>query len=306
MLGHFLVVLSQVGTLFLLMAVGYILGKMNWLSSESCAQMSTLLLYIVAPCIMLKALQVERTPELINTLYISAAVMAGFYLVIIAGSFLLFRRQPTDRRVVLQFGSIYGNVSFMGLPLVQAVLGEEAVLICVVHMVFFNIFMWSHGATVMGGKASVRKIIFNPATVSMAFGMALFLTSVRLPAPALKAVSYLADINTPLAMVVIGVLMSQVSLKATFTQPILYAGTAVKLLLVPALTAVLLLPLKLDPMLYCVSVVLAAAPTAGVTGIFAQRFERDTASGAQLTTLSTLLSAFTLPVFAVIAQHLAG
>jgi predicted permease len=207
---------------------------------------------------------------------------------------------------VLQFGSIYGNVGFMGLPLVQAILGQGAVLLVVVNIVLFGIAQWSHGATVMGGKTSIRRMILNPGTIPMAIGMALFLCSIRLPSPVLGAIGYMADLNTPLAMVIIGAQMSRTDMKATFNQPLIYAGAAVKLLLIPALTAVLLLPLKLDPMLYCVCVVLAGAPTAGVTSIFAQRFEQDTATSAQLITLTTLLSAFTLPVFAVIAQRLAG
>lgn len=306
MLGHLFVVLGQVGTLFLLMGVGYVLGRKKWLNQEGTAQMSTLLLYIVAPCIIIRALQIDRTPELLSTLGTSAVIMAGSYLLFIAGSFLLFRRQPPDRQVVLRFGGIYGNVGFMGLPLIQAALGQEAVLLCVVGIVIFNIFQWSHGATVMGGKASLQRMILNPGTVAVAVGMAFYLASVRLPDPALKAVGYLADLNTPLAMVVIGAQMSGVNIKTTFSQPALYGSAAVKLLLAPTVTAALLLPLRLDFMLYCVCVVLAATPTAGMTSIFAQRFERDTATAAQLVTLTTLLSAFTLPVFLVLAQRLAG
>lgn len=86
----------------------------------------------------------------------------------------------------------------------------------------------------------------------------------------------------------------------------LYIAAAFRLLAMPALTAVLFLPLGLSPLLYCVCVILAATPTAGATGIFSQRFGRDTGTAAQMVTLSTLLSILTLPVFAVIAQTLAG
>jgi len=306
MFGHFSVVLGQIGTLFLLMAAGYILGKKKWLGSESTTQISTLLLYIVAPCIIIEALQIDRAPELLRTLGISALVMLGSYLFFAVCSSLLFRRQSIDRRVVLQLGSIYGNVGFMGLPLVQAVLGQEAVLLVVVAMVIFNLFLWSHSAAVMGGKISTRRLLINPATISMTFSMVLFLCSIRLPAPVLKAAGYMANLNTPLAMVIIGAQMSTVNMKATFTQLQLYGAAAIKLLLVPLLTTVLLLPLKLDPLLYSVCVILAAAPTAGTTSILAQRFGRDTATAAQMITLTTLLSAFTLPVFAVIAQRLGG
>jgi predicted permease len=86
--------------------------------------------------------------------------------------------------------------------------------------------------------------------------------------------------------------MSWADLKTTLRQYTLYASAAVKLLLIPAVTALALLPLGLDPMLYGVCVLLAATPTAGATSIFAQKFERDTATAAQLVTLSTCCRPF--------------
>ena len=160
----------------------------------------------------------------------------------------------------------------------------------------------------MGGKGafSPKKIVLNPGVIAVAIGLPLFLLRLRLPGPLYNAVGFVGDLNTPLAMVVIGAQMSRADLLSTFRGKELYAASAVKLLLMPAVTALLLLRLHLDPLFYSATVILAAAPTAGITSMFAERFGRDSARAAQLVSLSTLLSILTLPVVGVAAQILGG
>ena len=119
-----------------------------------------------------------------------------------------------------------------------------------------------------------------------------------------SAVGFLADLNTPLAMVVIGGQMARTSLGSTFRRPDLYAVALLKLAAIPAVTALVLLPFHLPPLVYCSMVILAGTPTAGTSSILAQQFGRDAGSAAQMVTLSTLLSVLTLPVVAVAANLL--
>ena len=126
MLNNLLTVTGQVSTLFLMMAVGFVLGKMKKLSSAGLSQMSFLLLYIVCPCVMIECFQVERTPELVQQLCLGAVIAVVCYLGYLAVSLLFFRKQPADTRDSLRFAMVYGNVGFMGVPLVQSILGNEA------------------------------------------------------------------------------------------------------------------------------------------------------------------------------------
>lgn len=308
MLEHFLVVLGQVTTLFLLMGIGFFLGKTNRLSLVGTGEMSFLLMYIVTPCIIVDSFQTDWEGDTLHTLAVGTAALAVCYGVYILISLLLFRKKPADLQAPLRFGCVYGNTGFMGLPLVRAVLGEKALIFAVVSMVVFNILCWTHGVILMGGKSafSPKKIVLNPGVIAVAVGLPLFLLRVRLPGPLYNAVGFVGDLNTPLAMVVIGAQMSRADFISTFRGKELYAASAVKLLLMPTITALLLLPLRLDPLFYSATVILAAAPTAGITSMFAEQFGRDSARAAQLVSLSTLLSIFTLPVAGVAAQILSG
>lgn len=314
LIGNFLVVASQVVTLFLLIGVGFVLAKLGLLRPDGVSQMSTLALYVVTPCVMIRSFETERTPELLHILlgFFAAYAVCTLLGILIAQPF--FRREAPDRQAPLRFGSAYGNNGFMGLPLVISVLGPEAAIFGTVSAVAFNLLLWTQGLKTMGGKVGLRAVLVNPATVGTAVGLTLFLTGwwqpvpgqLYLPATVNNAISFLADLNTPIPMVVLGAQMAGSPLKAVFTDRKLYLAAFLRLLAAPLIPLALLLPFHLDPMSYCACVILCAVPTAGATGMLAQRFGRDTSAAARLVTLTTLLSVITLPLFAVAAQTLSG
>ncbi len=307
MLENALVVATQVLSLFLLMGIGFVLTKKKVFTEGGVSQMSYLLLNIVTPCIIVDTLQTDVNPALLQNIGICAAAMVCMYLVGIAITPLFFRKQPEDTRIPLRFGMYYNNTGYMGLPLVQAVLGSEAVIYAAISVVVFNVMVWTHGAAMMGGKKamSVKKALINPGTVGLVAALPLFLLSIRLPQFLGSAVHSVGALNTPLAMVVIGSCMASADLKRTFTQRELYVSSAVKLLLIPTVVLLALYPLHLDRLVYISCVVLASAPTAGVTTLFCTRFHRDPVRGSQLVTLCTILSIATMPVFAALANMLA-
>ena len=128
MLQQLQVVGGSVLTLFLLMAVGFVFGRLGLLSDSTLSQLSRVLLNAVVPCVMISAFEVERTAEIDRQLLITFAVLAGTYALYMLGSCLLFPGRGPDQRGILRFASIYGNVGFMGLPLIQSALGGAATM----------------------------------------------------------------------------------------------------------------------------------------------------------------------------------
>ena len=266
--------------------------------------MSYLLLYIVCPCVMVDCFLVKRTPALTQEVAVGSAAALACYLLFFAVSLLFFRRQPADARDTLRFAAVYGNIGFMGLPLVQSILGEEALVYGALALLAFNLTSWTLGVLIMGGRAafSLRRAVLNPGVIGIGLGLLCFLSGLRFPSPVGAALSFLSDLNTPLAMVVIGTQLAEADLPSTFRQPRNYLVSFLRLALFPTLTALLLLPLRSSSGLYCALVLLSATPVAGTTSLFAQQFGRDTAPAAESITLSTLLSILTLPLFAVLAR----
>ncbi|MBP1737228.1 MAG: transporter [Oscillospiraceae bacterium] len=304
MLNYFFTVAGNVVTLFLMMGVGYFFARRGQFCQDAISQMSHLLLYIVAPCITISQFQTDADPTVMVSLGIGLLAIFSSYFIMVPISQLLFRKQPEGSKSALRFCCVYGNTGFMGLPLLQAIFGEQALIYGVVGLVAFNICQWTHGVMVMGGSLSLKKAILNPGVIGTAIGLFFFFTGLKLPSMVGDSVSFMADLNTPLAMVVIGGQMAAADLAATFKRAKLYAAAAVRLLLAPAIMTLVLYPFHLDPLIYSICVVLAATPAAGGTAIFAQQFNRDVSTAAQLITLTTLLSVITLPIWAVIVEIL--
>ena len=307
MLQQLQVVGGSVLTLFFLMAVGYVFGRLGLLSDGTLSQMSRILLNVVIPAAMIATFAVERTAEVDRQLLLTLAALTGTYALYMLGACLLFRGQPEEHRGILRFASIYGNVGFMGLPLIQSALGDAAAMTAAVSLVLFNVVTFTHGIFLIGGKGSMsaQRIALNPGILGFVAALALYLTGWRLPGPVNSAVHYLSGLNTPLPMLIIGAQMAHADLRLVFRDKMLYAASAVKLVGLPVLTALVLLPFRLDPVIYTALVILSGCPTAGVTSLFSQDLGKDASLAARQVTLSTLLCSVTLPLAAVLAQFLA-
>lgn len=309
MLRNIQVVAGSVATMFLLMAVGFFLTKRGMMNRETQSRMSKLLLYVVAPCIMIDTLLAEeRGGETLHRLLVAGAALAATYALNIVLIQLCYRRKNADDRGVLRFASIYGNTGFMGIPLIQSVLGSSGMLVAVTSLAVFNITTWTHGNYQIGGRSqlSVKKAVLNPGVLGFLIAIALFLLNVELPGPVASAVSYLGSMNTPLAMIVIGSQMAEVDFRTLLKDGRLYVGSAVKLLVIPAINMLVLLPFGLDEVTYLAIVILAGCPVAGATALFSQMNGKDPSLAARLVTLSTILCIITLPLMSTVARLLLG
>ena len=168
MLHDLSIVVGQVVTLFLLMSVGFVLAKTGWFSEKTISQMSHLLFYCVSPCIIIERLQIDGDVTFLISLGEAFLCMASYYVMFLIIAQFLFRRQPEDKRVVYRFGTVFGNNSYMGLPLLEGVLGPSSVIYGVVAIITFNVFQWTVGVRMMGGKMSLKKCFINPGILSLA------------------------------------------------------------------------------------------------------------------------------------------
>ena len=301
-------VAGQVATLFIMMAVGYCLKKLKKITVEMQKQIMFILLYIVSPCLIVNAMQIERSMDAAKSMLITAGGCVLYFVICVALNGFFFKKREPDTRDVLRFSTIYPNCAFMGFPLIRAVLGDGSMVYASVFLIIFQLIHWTHGVVLMGGRkaASIKAVLVNPGTFGFVFGILLFALNVKMPWPIGNACRMVSEINTPLAMFVIGAQMADADLLKLFKMKNLYAAGALKLIVFPAIAAAILYPLNLSPIVYCTVVILAATPSAGVTAMFAQQFERDEITGASAVSLTTLLSIVTLPVFAAAAKLISG
>ncbi|MDR1564400.1 MAG: AEC family transporter, partial [Oscillospiraceae bacterium] len=172
MTGSLWQVASQVLTLFLLMGVGFAMTKRRLLNEEGRRQMTTLVMDIVTPCVIINAFTSNFESGLPGKLLIGFAAAILAHVIGIAVSVLLFHRQTPEDRGVLRFSVIYSNCGYMGLPLINAVLGSGALIYGAAYIAVFNAFLWTHGLLSMskgkGQRLSLVKVFVNPGTIGIA------------------------------------------------------------------------------------------------------------------------------------------
>jgi len=306
MLSSVFLVLSNVVTLLFLMAVGFFVQRRGGFSEPTQTQMAKLLNSVILPCLILSNMPEKGGADTWKTFGKTFAIMLLILAFCAALAQLLFRGQPKNLQITLRYSVIYGNIGYLGTPLLQATFGGAAMVYVAVAGAAFNLMVWTHGIWLMasGEEKLSLKAICNPGTLSFLLGVLLMVTGQTLPLPAHKAVDFLAGMNTPLAMLIVGAQMAETNLPAVFRNKKLYLTSAVRLVLVPAAVLLALLPLHLERMLYLSMVILSGCPVATLSSTFSQLYHRDAKAGAQAVIQSTILSLLTLPVLTLLAQAL--
>jgi predicted permease len=203
------------------------------------------------------------------------------------------------RARIISYGAAFGNVAFMGIPVVSMLLpnSPEAIIYLTVLTVAFNMLSWTLGAFMMSGKKeyiTLKKAIINPPTLAVFIALPLFFLGVSLDARLVKGIGYLGDMVTPLSMTILGMRFADIRLKELFGDPSVYIICFIKLVAVPALLYLVLRAVNLDPILEITMFIIFLMPCANNLLLFAEHFDgnKDLAAKAVLT--STVLSIGTI------------
>lgn len=296
------ILITQTLIMFLLMIMGLILAKTGLLTEQGSKDIANILLYTVIPCVIIRSYITDFTVEKLKGLLLSAILAMIAFAVSIAVSYLLYRmRRPVDN-----FGTAFCNAGFIGIPLITAVFGSEAAFYVASFASILNLLQWTYGIVIITGRKdliNLKKVFVNPVMISLVIGLCLFFTGIRLPQIIDSTMAGVAALNTPVAMIVLGYYLSCSRIRDLFLNPSLYAASAVRLLLIPAVT---LLALYLIPaghgQIGMITLIAAATPVGTNTAIFAQKFGQDYERSVCMVCLSTVLSIVTLPAVIYVAQ----
>ena len=299
-----LIVFRQTVVMFIYMLAGYILFKKEKLTIKGSRDIANLLLWLIIPTVIVNSFCVERSAAKVAELLQSTLVGALTLLVAMAIAALVFKKHPIDN-----FGSAFSNAGFIGIPLVQAAIGDQAVFWIVGIIAMLNMLQWTYGVRVITGERSALKlknILVNPILVGVMIGLMLFLSGAggHLPDVINTTLHGISALNAPLAMIVLGSYMAQSDIKKTFTSGHLYVVSAVRLLLIPAATLAvfMLIPFR-DDMLLALFIS-ASAPIGANVAVYAQLHDLDYPYACQTVVQSTLLSIISLPLLLMLADVL--
>lgn len=302
----FKTILENLPPLFLLMAAGYVLGKTKIINAGVSAGLSSILLGIALPSTIIMSMQREFSYGLLLD-GAKAFIFSLLLPFIMAGAGLMLCRLikiPSERKGVCAFALAFGNISFMGFPIIEAIYGQEALFFVSAANVAFYLLTPTLGAYVLNPgimkERGRRKLPFNAPLVSALLGLALFLFRIRLPGFAGTALSMAGGMTTPLSMLIVGAILAQNSIKSVFGNFRIYIIAAVKLLAAPLLLLAAFRLFAIGTVVSGVLVYLSAMPSAALTVVYSEKSGADSAFASNIVFISTLLSLLTLPVISLL------
>lgn len=306
MIESFLTVSQQVLLLFILMGVGFLLGKLKLLNAQGSLCMSNVMLYAVVPCLVISSFQRPLESEHLQNLGLTILLSLVLHIAMIAVTAAVLHRAPQDRRGIYSLCAVMANCGFMAFPLQSALYGSLGVFYGSGYMVIFNIATWTYALYMAAdGDKSVlklRTVLLNPTIIALVVALALYLTEISLPDLLLTPIGYISSLNVPMPMLIIGFHLSQAKLKTALQDKGAFISIALRLIVSPLLMIGLCLLLGLDPMVSTVMVIAAATPAAAVVTMLVSKFGKNAPLSSSLVSIHTLCSAITIPIMVALTQ----
>jgi predicted permease len=306
------------------MAVGFVAVKLKLLDKAGADKISSLISRVTMPSMYIATFMTQQvTAEGLKNAGILLGFSAVYYLLAVGISFLFVKLVPTDPkgRGIYQFLIVFSNAAYMGFPVLRAVLGEEAIFYGAFFNIPFNILAYSMGIWFLrrsqpGKTLSKKEMLFNPGTTGIMIGVLLFLLSplvegtvihkIFYQGPVLEGLKQIGSTTISLSMVVIGTVLATAKVGEVFKNLRAFLVSAIRLLVVPALMLLVVLPFRglVNPLILSIPILIAGMPCAVFSVILAKEYDGDEKLASVGVFLSTLFSAVTIPLFAYLINTL--
>lgn len=303
------VILQQMCIIFILLVSGFILSKRNLVSGSVNKDLSTLVINLCGPAMMIdSALNAER--GISNQLLLfTAGLTLAFYLFLIVAAelavkILLAKKQDVNPYRLMY---IFSNTGFIGLPVINAVIGPEGVLFAVIVNIGYNLFFYTYGYYRAKQQSKPGEKVRLPLHEMINIGMIcnilsiiIYVLNIRLPYILSESCHYIGSATTFLSMFVIGVNLSRSQLKQIFGNKQMYAFVLIKQVITPILMGFLIRPFIPNDILFYVIVIMAALPVGSLPLMLAEKEGLETTLFSNATILSTVLSVLTIPLVLIV------
>ena len=292
--------------LFLLILVGFVARKAKIIDADLTKGLSTVVVKVAQPFLIIYSI----TKLDFSALNLKNGLLVlGFgilsHALTIALAFILFSRiKDIDEKKIYQFAFAFCNCAFIGFLILNSLFGEIGLFYGAFYVISYNLGVWSFGVWLMSrGKAesgvTVRKIFINAGTVPCFIGLALYIVQIPLPDFLMTAMDTMGSLCTPLSLIVTGSLVAALPLREFFLNPKFYGFLAAKLVALPLLLAIILRFTGISALIADIDLavfltVMVALPPAAFTTLLATLYDVKPSYSAQLISLGTILSPFTI------------
>lgn len=313
MYGQFFVIFAMIFTGFLLRKIGFIKEEMN-------NSLNKFIVYCAYPCLLaynigIMDMTVDFLLDFILMLCVSEVILLGFAL--FARIYGKLRHFPVRVSNVIELSMTCPNNGFMGFPMGLAMLGSTGLFLMTAQNSAMNIFFFTYALyalrrnntnknklTVKAAAASVMKVILNPNIVALFVGLALSLLHISLDNPIGVYLDYIGGAATPMAMIFIGSTLAGSNFLEMIRNRIVWEATIGKLIILPVLTAIIMLFVPLSYEMKVIMVLGVCFPTAATVPMLAEQEKQNHELSSKILFFSTVLSMATVPITITLIEAL--
>lgn len=303
-----LILAKKIASLFFIMLLGWLMVRLKLLKTEDSRVLSLISLYLVMPCVIISAFQVEFTKEVLSGLMLSfgAAVLLHIGLIVLVE--VLGR--PLHLDPVEKGSLIYSNAGNLIIPIVTSILGPEWVIYTSGFLSVQLILLWSHGKGMICGDKGfdLKKLLTNVNMIAIVIGLVLFALRIQLPGLLEDAVDSVSAMVGPLAMLILGMLIASMDLRRLLGYRRLWWITLLRLGVLPVLCLCLLKYSGLASLapdgrtILLISLLATATPSASTITQMAQVYGKDADYASAINVATTLLCIVSMPLVVALYQ----
>lgn len=301
--------IQSVLSILIMVAIGIVLAKHNWFDENGSKLIANLVTKVSLPCLVL--LNITNNFDHSNffvllhelTLPVCSVIICYF----LGAFFCWVLKVPKGRRAIFKTMFFVSNCMYIGLPINKALFGEASTVYALEYFVPNTIALWAvavyqfaqegdGGDGQVGFVQTVKKILVSPLLGLLA-AIVIILLGLKIPSFAKASLGYISSMTTPLSMIFIGIALSKSNLidfKVNLEMFVALFGRAV---LSPATMFVLHLFLPAETLRFDVLVIQSATPVAVALPVIASTYGLDVKYAAVLTSISTILFMFLVPVY---------
>jgi predicted permease len=302
-----MVLVQQMVVLFILMGLGFFLGKKGFISDSFSKNLSWLVVNVATPAMILSAGMNYESTIRGKELLVGFGLALLMYVFLIAASFVILPliRVPKEDKNVYRVMAIFSNIGFMGLPILQAAYGPEAVLYGAIFQFPYNFLMYTYGIAAMKGENPFKRQgglgrVLNVGVISCLVAIVIYVSGIHMPEIFRISAKHLGNLAAPVSMMVIGQSMIHFDVKKLTEDGRLLVFSMIKLVVIPVVGILLLRPFLNDDLLLHVCYIMLATPIGSMTAMVAQQYGGNYTLASRGVALSTILSVATIPLMSLI------
>ena len=293
-----MVAATAIGKMLIMVIVGFAAAKIHILGETETNALTKAVLNVTCPMLILASYMQAFDPDKAVGLLIALGLGVLIHVIGIFLAKILVKKEGNPNWQVERMAIVYGNVGFMGMPLMSAMFGPDAVFYLSTICLVYNFMIWSHGLLLMTGKmdkASLKQVFISPNMACMAVGILIFLCRIPVPDIIASPVSSIGNCTTPLAMLASGAIIARSDLREALKNKRLYFISALRLFAVPAITFLCVKLLHVPHMVALTAFTAAACPMGAMVTMFAVEHKKNAPYASGIFTFTTVLSLVTIP-----------